>query len=85
MSQRRGRDALTGSYRLDRPSLVVTGGPSFAREADDDDPPYVPPKQPLGFAPNLRECDRCPDDGCDLTCVWQPAEKEPLTWEGDGA
>lgn len=37
----------------------------------------------LAFNPPLRECDLCPADGCDLTCVW-PTD-EPQVWEGDNA
>ena len=83
MSQRRGRDFLTDAYRLSGPSVIMSGGPSFAREATEAEPPPSKPKIPLGFAPNLRECPKCPDDGCDLACCWD--KPEPLLWDGDGA
>jgi hypothetical protein len=37
--------------RLPNVHIVQTPGPSQSREATDDDPPYEPPKQRLGFAP----------------------------------
>lgn len=33
----------------------------------------------LVFAPNLRECPHCPDDGCDLGCMFI-AKTDRLTW-----
>lgn len=77
-----GRDAVDGYVWLDHPDVVLSGGPSHSREARRDDPPYEKPRHPLGFTPNLRECEKCPPDGCDLSCSW-PTEAEPLLWEGD--
>jgi hypothetical protein len=54
---RQGRDAVNGYVWLDDPSLVLSGGPSHARSAADDDPPYVKPRQRLGFAPPARDVD----------------------------
>lgn len=49
MSYQIGRDAVDGYVWLDDPSLVLSGGASHARDASEDDPPYEPPRLPLGF------------------------------------
>lgn len=36
-------------FGFDDPSVILTGGPSHSRAAQDDDPPYVPPSLQLGF------------------------------------
>lgn len=51
MTYRIGRDPVPGRVWDDDPSLVLSAGPSHARAAEDDDPPYVPPRIRLGFAP----------------------------------
>lgn len=55
MGYRLGRDAVNGYVWIDDPSITLSSGPSYARDADKDDPPYEKPKQPLGFAPGPRE------------------------------
>lgn len=35
----------------------LTAGPSFSREADDEDPHYEPPRIRLGFTPPRRDVD----------------------------
>lgn len=53
MSYRLGRDAVDGYVWLDDPSLTLSAGLSYAREAEPDDPP-PPPRRPVGFAPPPR-------------------------------
>lgn len=57
MSYRLGRDAVNGYVWLDDPSLVLSAGPSHARNTEDDDEPYTPPRHRLGFAPPARQVD----------------------------
>lgn len=36
-------------HGFDDPAVILSSGPSHSRAAEDGDPPYEPPRQPLGF------------------------------------
>lgn len=62
-------------FGFDDPSVILSGGPSHSRSAEDADPPYEPPRQPLGFAAHG-------ESGLNKI----PAVvAEPLLWDGDQA
>jgi hypothetical protein len=37
--------------------VSLTSGPSYSRDAEDDDEPFEPPRIRLGFAPPRRDVD----------------------------
>lgn len=66
-------------YDDDEPAVILSAGPAFSREAERDDPPYEPPRQPLGFSTaaellaGIRQAQRL------------AREVDPLLWDGDQA
>lgn len=63
-------------YRYDEPSVILTSGPASSRAADDTDPPYEPPRVPLGFTARSTSATPTRDDRI---------FSMPLLWDGDQA